>query len=268
VIFGCDGRLPKECTILTMTQKKPVLYVFAISHYCEKARWALDYLGLPYVLQFVAPGEHGKIARQLGAPASSVPYLKVDGQVIQGSADIVDWADSAATGPARHLNPDDANLAKCQEIEKRIDDIAGVHIRRFYYSEALVEHPETVRPIFTKGLPLSKKLLISLAWKKIQGIMTKRMDLGLKQGLESRDVVRQELDWVDDLLADGRKYLVGERLSRADIAVASLLAPLVLPTEHPTYAAMKHPPRLASDVATWNQRPSLTWVRSIYSQHR
>lgn len=251
-----------------MTRRKPVLYVFAISHYCEKARWALDYLKVPCDLRFVAPGEHGKIAKQLGAPASSVPFLAVDGQVIQGSADIVEWADNAAADPSRHLNPDDVNLAKCQEIENRIDDIAGVHIRRFYYSEALVEHPETVRPIFTKNLPLAKKLLISIAWRKIQKIMIKRMDLGLQQGLESKEVVRQELDWVDDLLADGRKYLVGDKFSRADIAVASLLAPLALPAKHPTYAAMQHPPRLASDVAEWNQRPALNWTRDIYAQHR
>lgn len=28
--------------------KKPTLYVFAISHYCEKARWALDFFEVDY----------------------------------------------------------------------------------------------------------------------------------------------------------------------------------------------------------------------------
>ena len=251
-----------------MGLNKPDLYVFAISHYCEKARWALDFLGIPYSLKFVAPGEHGKIARQLGAPATSVPYLHVDGRVIQGSADIVEWANGESADPARNLIPDDDNLEAWREIEGRIDGIAGVHIRRFYYSEALVEHPETVRPIFTRDLPLAKKLLISLAWSKICAIMINKMDLGPEQGLESREIVLRELDWVDDLLADGRKYLLGDSFSRADIAVASLLAPIVLPPEHPTYARMTHPPRLASDVAAWSQRPSLKWVRDIYSKHR
>jgi glutathione S-transferase len=248
-----------------MPKSNPVLYIFAISHFCEKARWALDYLGVDYDLKFVAPGEHGKIAKELGAAGSSVPYLSVDGQVIQGSPEIIDWADGVAVG--EHLTPGD-NREACLQIEKRIGDVAGVHIRRFYYSEALVEHPETVRPIFTKDLPILKKVMISLAWSKIRGIMIRRMDLGPAQGLESREIVERELDWIDALLADRRQYLVGDRLSRADIAVASILAPLVKPAQHPTYARIKHPPRLAGDVAGWNQRPSLNWVRSIYSKYR
>jgi glutathione S-transferase len=248
-----------------MASTQPVLYVFAISHYCEKARWALDYLGLDYELRFVAPGEHGKIAKELGAQGSSVPYLSMDRQVIQGSREIIDWADGA--GPERRLTPKEDRDAWL-EIENRVDSVAGVHIRRYYYSEALVEYPETVRPIFTRDLPMFKKALVSLAWNKIRGIMIKRMDLGKKQGLESRDIVERELDWLDELLADGRQYLVGNAFTRADMAVASLLAPLALPPEHPTYATMAHPPRLASDVASWSRRPSLGWVRDIYSKHR
>ncbi len=245
----------------------PVLYVFAISHYCEKARWTLDYLGIDYELRHVAPGEHGQIAKKLGAPRTSVPYLSTGDQVIQGSADIIDWADKVTPSKTKHLTPD-AGREKCLQIEKRIDDVAGVHIRRLYYSEALVEYPQTVRPIFTRDLPLKKKLLTSIFWGKIRDVMIARMDLGPKQAQESRDITERELDWVDELLSGGRKYLVGDEFSRADIAAASLLAPLALPAEHPTYGAIKHPPNMAALVAGWEHRPSITWVRNIYAQHR
>jgi glutathione S-transferase len=250
-----------------MPASTPALYVFAISHYCEKARWALDYLDIDYDLRHVAPGEHGQIARNLGAPHSYVPYLCVEGQVVQGSADIIDWADNATSSTEKRLTTD-AVQEECARIEKRLDDIAGVHIRRFFYSEALVEHPGTVRPIFTRDLPLRKKLLISMIWGKIRKLMIAKMDLGAKQGQESRDITEGELDWVDDLLSDGRNYLVGDRFSRADIAAASLLAPLALPPKHPTYKYIKHPPRMAMDVANWDQRPSMQWVRKIYEQFR
>ena len=254
-------------TLDMMSESAPVLYVFAISHYCEKARWALDYLGINYVLQYVAPGEHGQIARELGAPQTSVPYLNLHGQVIQGSANIIDWADSATSIDGKRLTPE-SDRAVCDQIEKRIDDIAGVHVRRYYYSEALVEYPKTVRPMFTRDLPLRKKLLISMAWGKIRGLMIARMNLGRKQGQESRDITEGELDWIDGLLSDGRKYLVGDEFSRADMAVASLLAPLALPPQHPTYGKIKHPPRMAKDVSEWQQRPSIKWVRDIYAEYR
>lgn len=247
-----------------MSSNKPVLYVFAISHYCEKARWALDSLGIDYELRHAAPGEHGKIAKRLGAPRSSVPYLSVGDEVIQGSADIISWAEGAASSE-KPLTPD---AEACDEIEQRIDEIAGVHIRRFYYSEALVEHPATVRPIFTRDLPWTKKIMISLAWGKIREFMIARMDLGEPQGEESRKIVDDELDWIDGLLADGRRYLVGGQFSRADIAVASIVSPLVLPPEHPAYSGLQHPPRLTHDLSNWDQRPSFRWVRDIYAQHR
>jgi glutathione S-transferase len=243
------------------------LYLFAISHYCEKARWALDYLGIQHELCFVAPGEHARIAKKLGAPRSSVPYLSLNDQVIQGSADIIDWADNATSMKDRRLTPD-TGRNESDQIEKRIDDVVGVHVRRFYYSEALVEFPQTVRPIFTRNLPFHKKLLISLGWGKIRQFMIARMDLGAQQGQESAKIVAGELDWVDGLLADGRQYLVGGRFSRADMAVASLLAPLALPPQHPAYSGLKHPPRLASTVSGWEHRPTLKWVREIYAKHR
>ena len=250
-----------------MSSAAPILFVFAISHYCEKARWALDYLGIDYKLRYVAPGEHRQIAQKLGAPRSSVPYLSVGGQVIHGSADIIDWADAATPSMQKRLTPD-ADREMCVQIEKRIDAIAGVHIRRFYYSEALVEHPQTVRPIFTRDLPLGKKLLTRVLWGKIRNVMIDKMDLGLQQGKESRDITEGELDWIDDLLSGGRKYLVGTEFSRADIAVASLLAPLALPAEHPAYGGMMHPPNMAAVVSGWEHRPSITWIRNIYAQFR
>ena len=131
-----------------------------------------------------------------------------------------------------------------------------------------VEFPETVRPIFTRDLPLSKKLLIRMAWGKIRNLMIERMDLGTTQGQESKEITEGELDWIDSLLSDGRKYLVGDAFSRADIAVASLLAPLVLPPKHPVYVRVKHPPGMAQAVAGWERRPSLQWVREIYAKHR
>jgi glutathione S-transferase len=245
---------------LTKTTNLPVLFVFAISHFCEKARWALDEFGVDYTLRHVAPGEHAEIAKKLGAPKSSVPYLSVDGNVIQGSANIISWA-AEKTGATSFSDG-------CAEIEARIDEIAGVHVRRYYCSEALVEHPSTVRPIFTRDLTFVKKLMITLAFGRIRKIMIARMDLGARQGEDSKRLLIGELEWLDGMLADGREYLVNNAFSRADLAVASIFSPLAMPPEHPVYGRLELPPRVASDVARWKQRPCLQWVRDIYAKHR
>jgi glutathione S-transferase len=61
---------------------------------------------------------------------------------------------------------------------------------------------------------------------------------------------------------------VGDRFSRADVTAASLLAPLALPAEHPTYEVIVLPPGVAADRDAWLSRPIVSWVREIYRKHR
>ncbi len=246
---------------------RPILYVFAISHYCEKARWALDSLAVDYELRHLAPGLHGLIAKRLGAPGSSLPLLVADGRVVHGSGAILEWADAATTNDSMRLCPD-AMREECRLLEQRLDDVAGVHARRYYYSEALVEHPQTVRPMFTRDLSFGQGLLLRAAWGRVRALMIRAMDLGFEQGQQSKQILEQELDWFDGLLSDGRRFLVGDRFSRADLTAASLLAPIALPPEHPTYGRLELPPRARADLARWSDRPTTGWVREIYRTHR
>lgn len=249
-----------------MSDATPTLYVFAISHYCEKARFALDYLGVETQLVHLPPGPHMQIAKELGAAGSSLPILVADGAVIQGSSEIIDWAKGQGPGE-KTLTP--AGLRdECLAIERRLDDSSGVHTRRAFYSEALLDRPETVLPVFAQGLTPEEQKATTDAWPMITQLMIQAMDLGREQEQESTRIVEAELAWLDDLLADGREFLVGDRFSRADLTAASLYAPLVKPPEHPTCAAIELPPRLAELIASWRGRRSLQWVGEIYRQFR
>ncbi|NNC37271.1 MAG: glutathione S-transferase [Acidimicrobiales bacterium] len=244
--------------------KQPTLYVFAISHYCEKARWAMDRSGIDYKLKFIAPGVHAQKATKLGLKSSSVPILTAGEDVIQGSSEIIDWIDRHIPQSSSTLTPSNDSKA----IESRLDEKTGVHVRRYYYSEAMVDCPETVKPMFKKGVPFVQKLLVDSIWSKVPTMMIKGMDLGPEQHLQSKAILDVEMDWLDGLLADGRPFLAGDQLSRADLAAASLLAPLVVPDEHPTYDTLILPPRVAADAIIWAERPVFNWVKSIYQQYR
>ncbi|MEM7361036.1 MAG: glutathione S-transferase [Pseudomonadota bacterium] len=242
------------------------LYIFAISHYCEKARWALDYLQIDYELVFLAPGLHIATARKFGLKASSVPFLDTGQEIIQGSAKIIDWAEEYSRSDYTLIPGDSEETSR--EIEKRLDKVSGVHVRRMFYSEALVEHSSTVKVIFTKDLPTLQKFSISVVWPFIRKLMIKAMDLGREQGEESQKIIDNELRWLDSLLADGRPYLVGEQFSRADLTACALYARTARPKEHPAAASMLAPPRLAQTQSEWDSRPSLKWIRKTYSQDR
>jgi glutathione S-transferase len=95
------------------------LYDFTFSHYCEKARWALDFKGIPYTQRHLLPGFHMLTTRKL-APRSSVPILKTNDAVIQGSTEIINFLDE--TFPAHALTPPDPKDAdRAIEWEKYLD---------------------------------------------------------------------------------------------------------------------------------------------------
>lgn len=246
--------------------QKPILYVFHISHYCEKARWALDHFGIAYEVRPVMVGMHRRIAKSLGAKRGSVPFLQIDGGVIAGSAAIIDWSEAQSSEGAARLGGDDVQQVRA--IEARLDAVAGVHVRRFFYSYALRDDPASVRPLFTKGLPLWQRVAVTVGWSRVVAIMQRGMDLGLEQGLDSRAMLETELAWLDALLSDGRPYLTGTQFTRADLTAASLLAPLVSPKEHPLDGELVFPVAVASTMHEWAERPSLRFVRRVYAAHR
>ncbi len=248
------------------TIPKPLLYIFSISHFCEKARWTLDYHGVDYEIRHLPPGIHMQTAKKLGAQGTSLPILVNGGELIQGSDRIFNWAETNSTIDSLCLTPDD--IESCTDIEKRLDDVAGVHIRRYYYSESLVEYPNSVRDFYMKDFPFFTKALFYVMWGVIQKRMIEFMDLGQDQRLNSREIVLDELDWLDEMLSDGRPYLVGDKFSRADITAAALLSPITIPDEHPVYERKNLPPLMLQDIEQWKDRPSINWVRKIYSRHR
>jgi glutathione S-transferase len=81
-------------------------------------------------------------------------------------------------------------------------------------------------------------------WPLSRRIMMRMHDITPDAAAESRSILESELDWLDSTLADNRRYLSGDRFSRADITVASLLAFFARPHEMPTYREMSIPAAL------------------------
>ena len=244
------------------------LYVFAISHYCEKSRWTLDHLEIAHRVEHLAPGMHSQVAENLGAAETSLPILARGETVIQGSDAIFDWAIAAAGSRGERLLPEPRFAEESRALEDRLDSIVGVQTRRLLYSEALVEYPETVLPIFTKDLEIESRETLKSIWEFVREEMIKRMDLGRSQWDQARDILENELDWLDEKLSDGRPFLIGEHFSRVDITAASLIAVLAETPEHHTYSEIVFPPRVSAEIARWRNRPSILWARDIYRNYR
>jgi glutathione S-transferase len=250
-----------------MTQSKARLITFGISHYCERARWALDWHGIPYEEIGWPPGWHLVMAKRCGAKATTLPIV-LDGEtVIQDSGVIIDWAESRAEDPTRSLAAR-GNLAEAQEIEQRANGIIGVHVRRLAYAETLRHYSHLVKPALFLKTSGSNRVIGNMMWPVTRRIMMRAYDIRPGAASESRSKLEAELGWLDHKLADGRAYLAGDRFSRVDLTVASLLAAFARPKEMPIYHDLGAPETLAADVERWSQRPVMRWVNSQYQRHR
>src|SRR5256885_14970088 len=76
----------------------PVLWHLEISHYNEKARWALDYKGIAHVRRAVTPALQELTARRLRA-GRTVPVLEMNGGAIGDSTKIIEEIERRWAGP-------------------------------------------------------------------------------------------------------------------------------------------------------------------------
>jgi glutathione S-transferase len=245
------------------------LLTIPFSHYCEKARWALDRARVPYVEKGHMPGFHRLAVRRTGSNRTSVPVLVVDGKTFGDSTDILAYADRTAS-PERKLYPQDPRVAaEVCAIEEDLDETLGPHLRRAFYFHLLPER-RLVLELFSTRTPLWQGAALRIVYPRLRQVMESFMQIDPQSAAQSFDEVQRIFDGIEKRLADGRPYLTGDRFTAADLTLAALTAPAVRPDEHPAYmlAIESLPPALAAATREYGQRPIGAFVRRMYAEQR
>jgi glutathione S-transferase len=160
--------------------------------------------------------------------------LRDDARVIQGSSQIIDYAD--ATWPTRRLTPEQPDQrTQAVELERWLDVEFGTTLRRVLYFHVLANR-KLVTGLFTQRGPWWGPLFYDAVFPFVR-LGIRRM-YAIEPDNAARDEKRIEtgLERLDAL--GGKRYLVGDAFSRADLTLAALTAPLVGPPEH----TMRWPP--------------------------
>src|SRR5918998_2296121 len=115
----------------------PVLWHLEPSHYNEKARWALDYKGVPHVRRAATPALQELRARRLGA-GRTLPVLEVAGLTIGDSTRIIEEIERRWPDPP--LYPaDPAQRRRALDLEEYFDEQCGPDVRRVLFNDNLSE---------------------------------------------------------------------------------------------------------------------------------
>ena len=244
------------------------LITIPISHYCEKARWALDRMNLSYREERHVQGIHIFAARLAGG-GSTVPVLVTPEGAIGESREILSWVDER-TPPERRLFPGESGaLQEVAGLCRRFDEELGPKGRRLLYVHML-EQPELVLRFNNEGVPPWEDRTLGYAWPLFVGVVHRK--LGIRPGVELDDeaAVWREFDFVANLLAEGRRYLCGERFGAADLTFACMSASVIVPgvygTPLPKLEEMK--PALANLVERARAHPAGRHAVRMFSEHR
>ena len=206
------------------------LVTIGFSHFCEKARWALDRSGVEYTEESHAPIAHFLAVFRAGGNRT-VPVLVTDDGVFDDSTDILKYVDPFAPEEGRLYPDEPAARREVLDLEERFDRELGPRARRWAYSWLLDESRVVDRMLEKAMTPNERRLAPMLIPLTKLGIR-KSMKLSPAVRESTFEKIRALFDDVGQKWSTG-KYLCGDKFSAADLTLASLSVPVLLPDENP-----------------------------------
>jgi glutathione S-transferase len=242
----------------------PVLWHLKVSHYNEKARWALDYKRVPHLRRAAEPGRHRAIARRLTG-GRTFPVLVHDGEAIGDSTRIIEALERRYPDPP--LYPEDSEeRRRALEIEDFFDEELGPH-ERVLVASHMLPSGRLFLDAFLPDLPRRRRLTARAMFPLLRGRAIAAF------GIDDRSVT---LAWTK-LRAAGERfrtelqpsgYLVGDSFTVADLTVAALVSPVVAPEQFPYPQPQRDHPRFAQLREALAEVGLVEWACEMYARHR
>lgn len=238
------------------------------SHYCDKARWAMDRAGIAY-------DEHGHIpmlhwleaTRQKGT--RTVPIVVHEAGVATDSTDILELIDARLAETQRLFPVEPARRAEVAAWEEKFDKYLGPSARRVVYFHMLPDKALTLA-VLGAHCPPHELALLKLGFPLFKRLMYRGMNITPKKAKQSHAKLDDLFAEVSAALSDGRRYLCGDRLTAADVTFAALSAPVILPPGHPKMdvALDRLAPAMRETVEALRATPAGQFALRLYREDR
>jgi glutathione S-transferase len=242
------------------------LYQFELSQYSEKVRLILDYKGLAYRKVEVTPGI-GQVELFRMSGQRKVPVLKDGNQTIADSTEIAKYLDRQY--PDRPLIPKDPKQrGLCLLMEEWADESIGLKSRKVLFG-ALSQDQNFRKLLLPSTTPDIVKSLVEVLPSDVLKVLGSGVGYGSEVVKLAETDLQQDLEALCLLLSDTPPYLVGDKPTLADLAVAGLSMLLKFPDgpylNLPTTLRGKGVPGLADNAV---YQPFFSWRDHLYAQYR
>ncbi len=250
-----------------MSDEIPTLWQINVSHYSEKARWALAWKGVEHRRRSPVPGAHMAVALWLTRGAHyTFPVLRLDGRNIGDSTAII----AALEGrfPEQPLYPAEvAERRRALELEDYFDEELGPAIRQVAWYE-FGQDRERFEALMRQTAPPPLARFAAPTAVYARAYTALRFRAGDAAAAErNRGKVLAALDRLELELGDG-EYLAGQSFSVADLTAASLFYPLVRPPEGPLDPTEAGARGFEEFREPLRGRRGFKWVTEMFRRHR
>jgi len=247
---------------------RPVLITIGLSHFCEKARWGLDRAGVSYVEKSYPPILH-YLATLPRLRQRKTPILVTPHGTLRDSTSILGYADKFLSEPDRLFPTDAIDLAEVDRLVQVFDQKLGPATRRIAYFYLLDDVPGFARTALAKS-GIVERAAFRLALPAVVQMIRRGLKINEAGARRSEERLEAVFDEVDARLVGGARYLVGSRVSAADLTFAALAAPILLPAQYawPLPGLDETPESFQVIVRRYRSRPAGAFALRLYEQER
>ena len=219
------------------------LYELHWSHYCEKIRLALDYMGLAWKgvdINAFTKRELAGYPLPAHLPNYTVPAIWDEStrRFVMDSTPVLRYLDETYPGAPRLFPGEASQRAAIDAQLLEFDTLLSLPARRFGYSQVILECPAVLSDLFLSSIAgglLCLPVLRTLSGHFLGMMLSKRFDFHRAEEAGLYEALERYLLALADRL-EGKTFVVGPAFSVADLALAAQLRPLtIVPffAEHP-----------------------------------
>ncbi len=233
----------------------PLLWHIPLSHFSEKARWALDYKRIAHHRQVLGPDYLIRAWRATGR-----------GTAIGDSTHII--AALEERYPESPLYPGDTDARqRALALEDYFDEQLGPALRAAIVTPLFRHDQDIALRVLTTGMPDKAYQTLRPLGRIFPAYYRFRHKIRDAKLEADRGTVNAALDRIDQE-RQGRAYLVGDAFTVADLTAAAMLGPVLQPPEMQYPLRVELPPYLQDYRAALLHHPATQWAADIYRLHR
>jgi len=242
----------------------PLLWHIPLSHFSEKARWALDYKRIAHHRQVLGPDYLIRAWRATGR--GTLPILFLDARAIGDSTHIIAALEERYPEPP--LYPGDAGARqRALVLEDYFDELLGPALRAAIVTPLFRHDPDVALRVLTTGMPDKAYQTLRPLVRIFPTYYRMRHRISDAKLEADRATVNTALERIERERQD-RPYLLGDAFTVADLTAAAMLGVLLQPPQMQYPLQVELPSYLQDYRAALLQHPAAQWVLGIYRMHR